>query len=135
VEPVATLKARILQLRDVGAAATIGYGATYRAEAPARIAVLGIGYADGYPRCLGNRGVASIAGIEAPIVGRVSMDLTCVDVSGIDRGHVEAGQYAELFGARISIDDVAAAADTISYELLTRLGSRLKRHYIGAEST
>lgn len=133
VEPVATLRARILQLRDVDAATTIGYGATYRTEAPARIAVLGIGYADGYPRCLGNRGVAGVAGVEVPIVGRVSMDLLCVDVSGVDRDRVEVGQYAELFGAQLSIDDVAAAAGTISYELLTRLGSRSTRHYLGAD--
>jgi alanine racemase len=133
VEPVATLKARVLQLRDVDAAASIGYGATYVAESPARIAVLGIGYADGYPRCLGNRGVATIAGVEVPIVGRVSMDLLCVDVSAVDRSRVEVGQYAELFGTMLSIDDVAAAAGTISYELLTHLGSRLKRHYLGAD--
>lgn len=135
VEPVATLKARILQLRDVERGASIGYGATYAVEAPARVAVLGIGYADGYPRHLGNRGIASVAGVEVPVVGRVSMDLVCVDVSAIDRGQVEVGEYAELFGASISIDDVAAAAGTISYELLTRLGPRLKRHYLGATGT
>ena len=133
VEPVVTLEARILQLRDIAEQLTVGYGATYAVEPPSRLAVLAIGYADGYPRSLGNRAVAWVDGQAAPIVGRVSMDLVCIDVSRCDPGAVREGQFVELFGASIAIDDVAAAAGTISYELLTGLGSRLERHYIETE--
>ena len=133
VEPVATLEARVLQLREIDEPLTVGYGATFSVEPRARLAVLGIGYADGYPRCLGNRAAAMVQGQRVPVVGRVSMDLTCIDVSQLGAAAVEVGQYVELFGPGISIDEVAAAAGTISYELLTGLGSRLKRQYIETE--
>jgi alanine racemase len=133
VEPVVTVQARILQLRTVDEPAFVGYGATFGIESRARLAVLGLGYADGYPRCLGNRGLVSIEGKRAPVVGRVSMDLICVDVTGIEPDAVAVGQFVELFGSDISIDDVADAAGTISYELLTGLSRRLRREYLGVE--
>lgn len=133
VEPVITLEARILQVREIVEPVTVGYGASYDAAPPARIAVLGIGYADGYPRCLGNRASAYLGGKTVPVVGRVSMDLTCIDVSRLDPEAVRVGQYAELFGTHVAIDDVAAAAETISYELLTSLGARVARQYLGAQ--
>ena len=133
VEPVVTLEARILQLRSIDEPAFVGYGATYRAQPPARLAVLGLGYADGYPRSLSNRGSASVAGKRVPVVGRVSMDLVCLDVTEIDPEAIAVGQFVQLFGDAISIDDVAAAAGTISYELLTGLSRRLRREYIGVE--
>ncbi|HEY5569428.1 MAG TPA: alanine racemase [Gammaproteobacteria bacterium] len=131
VEEVVALKARILQVRTLEEPATIGYGATYAAEPPARIAVVGIGYADGYPRSLGNSGIASVGGVRVPVVGRVSMDLACLDVSAVPAGRVREGMFVDLIGGGIGLDEVAAAAGTISYEILTRFGARLKREYRG----
>ncbi len=133
VLPVVRLEAKILQIRTIDDGQTVGYGATYGAQPPARLAVLGVGYADGYPRCLGNRGVAAVGGVRVPVVGRVSMDLVCIDVSSLPPSAVRVGDWAELIGATISVDEVAAAAGTISYEILTRLGSRLAREYVGAD--
>ena len=131
MEPVVTLEARILQIREVDEALTVGYGATYGAAPPARLAVLGVGYADGYPRCLGNVGVAAVGGVRVPVVGRVSMDLTCVDVSALPAKGVRVGDWVELVGAEVTLDEVAEAAGTISYEILTGLGQRLNREYVG----
>jgi alanine racemase len=128
--PVVTVKARILQIRAVDAALTVGYGATYGTRPPARLAVLGVGYADGYPRALGNSGAAAVAGRRVPVVGRVSMDLTCIDISTIPHHQVRCGDWAELIGAQISLEDVAASAGTVNYEILTRLGRRLHREYV-----
>ncbi len=83
IEPVVTLDAPIVQIRDVEQAQTVGYGATYGVAPPARLAIVALGYADGYPRALGNRGVVAIAGRRAPVVGRVSMDLLCCDVTAL----------------------------------------------------
>jgi alanine racemase len=132
VEAVVALRAPILQLHVLAEPATIGYGATFAAAPPARIAVVGIGYADGYLRSLGNRGVASIEGRRVPIVGRISMDLLCLDVSALPEQSVEEGMLVDLIGNGISLDEVAASAGTISYEILTRLGTRLEREYRGA---
>lgn len=130
MEPVVTLKARILQIREIDEAVTVGYGATYAAVPPARLATLGLGYADGFPRALGNVGAAAIAGHRVPIVGRVSMDLMCVDVSALPRDAVRCGDWAELIGPTISLEEVAAGAGTIHYEILTRLAPRLHRDYV-----
>ncbi len=127
--PVVTLLARILQIRHIEEPVTVGYGATYALAGPARLAVLGVGYADGYPRAAGNVGAASIAGRRVPVVGRVSMDLLCVDVSNVPPRESRVGDWVELFGTEIGIDKVAASAGTISYEILTRLGKRLRREY------
>lgn len=128
VEPVVTLRAPVIQVRTIERRATIGYGATSAVEPGARIAVVALGYADGYPRSLGNRGRTAIDGTVVPVVGRVSMDLVCLDVSALP-GAVEEGTYVEFFGGQIGIDDVAAAAGTISYELLTSIGRRVERRY------
>jgi alanine racemase len=133
MECVATLTAPILQLRDIDRPETVGYGATYLASPPARIAVLGVGYADGYPRALSNRGVAAIRGRRVPVVGRVSMDLICVDVGGVPYDSARVGEPVELFGPTVGIDEVATAAGTISYEVLTGLGRRPVRDYVEAE--
>ena len=131
VEPVVTLRARVVQVRDVASEGTVGYGATYALRPPCRIAVCAVGYADGYPRAVGNRCDASFEGMRVPVVGRVSMDLTCIDVSALPAGAIRPGDYVELIGGAVALDEVAAAAGTIGYEILTRLGSRLERHYIG----
>ena len=130
MEAVVSLTAPILQLDDVAEPATVGYGATYVANPPARIAILGIGYADGYPRNLGNCGTAAVAGQRVPVVGRVSMDLIALDVSAVPRDAVLVGAAAELIGPTVGVDEVAAAAGTISYEILTGLGRRLVREYV-----
>ncbi len=127
---VVTLTAPILQIREIDEPQTIGYGATYVAQPPARIAVVGIGYADGYPRNLGNAGTAAVAGVRVPVVGRVSMDLICLDIGGLPRDAVRAGDAVELIGPTVGVDEIAAASGTISYEILTGLGRRLIRDYV-----
>jgi alanine racemase len=127
--PVVTLTAPILQLREIGEPQTVGYGATYVASSPARLATVGIGYADGYPRNLGNVGVAAVAGRRVPVVGRVSMELITLDLGYLPREAVRVGDSVELIGATVGLDEVAAAAGTISYEILTGLGARLIRDY------
>ena len=132
LRPVVTLEARVLQVRDGKRGETVGYGATETLERPARIAIVGVGYADGYHRRAGSsdrrRGArARLHGQDAPIVGRVSMDLIALDVTDIHGG--ERGDWAELFGPNIPVDEVADAADTIGYELLTGLGRRYARSY------
>jgi alanine racemase len=130
--PVVSLSAPILQLREIEAPQTVGYGATYAVKPPARLAVVGIGYADGYPRSLSNRGIVAIEGRRVPVVGRVSMDLLCVDVSSLPPAAAVVGAPVELIGSTVTIDELAAAAGTISYEILTRLSPRLQREYRGA---
>lgn len=133
MEAVATLTAPILQIREIAEPAAVGYGATYIASPPARIAVVGIGYADGYPRNLGNVGTAAVNGQRVPVVGRVSMDLMTVDVGGLPPDAVRVGDPVELIGPTVGVDEVAAAAGTISYEILTRMGRRLVREYVEAD--
>lgn len=129
IEPVVSVRARILQIREVAAGETIGYGASFVAEAAMRVAVVGIGYADGYLRSLGNRGVAEVAGERVPVVGRISMDLVCLDVSGVDRDGVRAGDWATMLGGSVTLEELADLAGTINYELLTALGARLAHTY------
>lgn len=139
MKPVARLEATVLQLRTVPAGDTVGYSASWQATRPATIAVLGAGYKDGIPRSLSSRqdnGPAQVFlhGRRCPIIGRVSMDMMGVDVTDLPQGAVKRGDRAEIFGPNIAIDEAAAWAGTISYELLTRLGSRYARHYDGIES-
>lgn len=131
MEPVASLYSPILQLRELVEPVTVGYGATHRVEPPARLATVGAGYADGYPRTLGNSGRAYVAGAYVPIVGRVSMDMVTIDVSELPAAAAAPGTMVELLGEHILLDDLAKAAGTISYELLTRLGPRWQRRYDG----
>lgn len=131
---VATLEARVLAVREAEAGETVGYGATQSLKEPARLAVLSIGYADGYHRLASGsdeqRGASVwIRGQRAPLAGRVSMDLITVDVTNIPG--VVRGDWAELFGRHIPVDDVARHAGTIGYELLTSLGRRYERVYVG----
>ncbi len=125
------LYAKILQLRDVDSTDYVGYGATYRPGGPARIAVAGIGYADGYMRALGNSGFGAIGGQRVPCVGRVSMDLCAFDVSSIPEKMSAPGNEIELIGPNVPVENAAADAGTINYEILTRLGGRFARTYIG----
>jgi alanine racemase len=126
---VVRLEARVLQLREVAAGTTVGYGAGWVAPAAARIATIGAGYADGYPRALGNRGYAFAAGQRLPVVGRVSMDLTTLDVASLPVGALGVGDYVDLLGGGVPLEDAAERAGTISYEILARLSTRLARVY------
>jgi len=128
---VIRLQGRILQVRDVDRGETVGYGATHRFTRPRRIATVSVGYADGFLRSLSNRGSAAMGGVTAPIVGRVSMDLLTLDVSAAPPESARPGAMVELIGPSRSIDDVAAEAGTIPYEILTALGPRYERHYTG----
>jgi alanine racemase len=136
MRPVVHLHATVLQVRDVPAGETVGYGATWRARRSTRVAVLGAGYKDGIPRHLGSTrqdgpAQAFIAGKRCAIVGRISMDMMAVDVTDLE---VKRGDSVELLGEHISIDEAAGWAGTISYELITRLGQRYARLYTGLKT-
>jgi alanine racemase len=135
MQPVVSLEARIAQLRTVPAETAVGYGLTHRCDRPARIATIPVGYADGWPRHLSNKGSAFIGGIRVPIVGRVSMDSITLDVTAVPDGLLYPGAPVELLGPHQSIDDVATDAGTISYEILTQLGSRYQREISIARAT
>jgi alanine racemase len=133
---VVHLKGRILQVRDVPIGDTIGYGATRTILRPSRIATVAVGYADGLFRALstkdGEQGLFVYVGSHAaPILGRVSMDLITIDVTGIPEALAQRGEWVELLGPNVSAHELARHAGTIDYEVLTSLGPRAVRHYIG----
>lgn len=130
---VVRLQARILQVRLVDSPQSVGYGASYQVSQPTRIATVAIGYADGYLRSLGNEGTAYIEGHEVPVVGRVSMDLTTLDVTELPTHLAEPGILVDMIGVENPVDDVADKACTIGYEILTRFGPRPKRVYLSAK--
>ena len=132
MEEVIRLQGRVSQVRELEAGETVGYGATYSSARPARIATITVGYANGYPRNLGNKAYVSINGNKVPIIGRVSMDLITVDVSAIDNPSVEPGTLADVIGGDIDLDELASLAGTVGYELMTGLGRGLPRLYIEA---
>ena len=125
-----SLEAKILQVQDVFVGQSIGYGATHVFSKKARVATLGIGYGDGFPRSLSNKGYVLIAGHKASIVGRISMDLTTVDVTDIDVEELQMSPMAEIFGQDLPLKDVASLAGTIDYEMLTNLSKRFYRIYL-----
>lgn len=110
---------------------SVGYGATLVMGAGSRVATVGVGYADGYPRALSNRGHGVLGAWRVPVVGRVSMDLTLFDVSAVPENEAVPGTMIDLIGPDITVDEVAAAAGTIGYEILTQLGSRYERIFVG----
>jgi alanine racemase len=126
---VCSVHSRIVLVRNVPPGSTLGYGATHIARSPETWATLGIGYGDGWPRNLGNRGHAIVRGERVRVIGRISMDMTVVDVTGLTG--VRAGDEALLIGRsgdeEITVDEVATRAETISYEILTGLTARLPR--------
>ena len=139
LRPVATLTAAVLQVRTASAGEAAGYGGAARLRRDTRIATIGLGYADGYLRAASGAGVglrelapgaqAFLGGRCVPVLGRISMDLTLLDVTDLPEDAVKPGDRAEFFGPNIAIDEVAAAAGTIAYELLTGLGSRVFRRW------
>lgn len=130
MRPVVRLEAKVIQLRDLKAGAAVGYGYSYRAGGPMRVATISLGYADGWLRSLSNAGRAYLGEIALPIVGRVSMDSITLDVSALPEGALGPGATVELLGERQTVDAVAAAAGTIGYEILTSLGHRYHRRYL-----
>ena len=136
-EAVVSVHARVIHVRDAEPGATVGYGATYRASGPEMWATLAIGYGDGLRRTLGNRGHALIQGAKVRIIGRISMDMTVVDISGVPG--VRVGDVATLLGTAgresITVDDVAELAGTISYEVLTGFTPRLPRVWTGLDES
>ena len=130
MRPVVTLTAPILQLRTVSHPATIGYGATADVRPGMKIATIAIGYADGFMRHLSNRGILGMQGRPVAVIGRVSMDLVAVDVTGVPDHLIIPGQgEIEILGPGFPADRLAAAGGTIGYEVLTSLGRRFRRAY------
>ncbi|MBY0281228.1 MAG: alanine racemase [Alphaproteobacteria bacterium] len=126
--PCVELEAMILQIQDVKANEYVGYNRTFQTKSPSKLATLAIGYADGVPWAISNQGgYVLIKGKKAPIVGRGSMDLISVDVTGIP--NISVGDWANLLGNEITLDDWAKAARSSNYELLLKLGKRLRKVY------
>ena len=138
--PVVTLHVPILQVTEGRTGETVGYGATYTLNRNSKLAVLGYGYADGLLRSLSGTntrpgGKVFIRGKLCPVIGKISMDLTIVDVTELGSDLPSPGEGAEVFGANVSIDEQADAAGTIGYELLTSLKGRYNRTYVGSSDS
>ncbi len=130
IAAVARLDAPILQIRSVPVGESVGYGATWTAARPTRAAILAAGFADGVLRGLGARGYGWLHGRAWPFIGRISMDLIAIDVTEADS--VQIGERVQLLGPDVPLDEVARAAGTVPYEVLTRPAHRIARRYIGA---
>ena len=129
MRPVVGLQARVVQVRTVLKGETVGYNATWTAKHATRIAVIAVGYADGYPRAASATDAAPgadaiVGGTRCPIAGRVSMDLLAIDITALPDHSVRRGDFVTLLGSEIGVDELAAAAGTIGYEVLTSLGHR-----------
>lgn len=131
MKPVVELKGRIAQVRTVARGDSVGYGAAWTAAKPTRIAVVAIGYADGYARAAsgvdGRGGEVLVAGHRCRIAGRISMDLMSIDLSNLPDGAAKRGDYVTLIGGGLGVDEVAAMTGTVGYEVLTNLGRRFHR--------
>lgn len=130
MQPVVSLQARVIQCRTVPANTLVGYGGSYETKAETRIATIAVGYADGWPRHLSNKGSAWYGDVRLPVIGRVSMDSITLDVSALPEGTLKLGSLVELIGPHQTLEQVAQEAGTISYEILTSLGNRYHRIYI-----
>jgi len=131
LHPVMSLRTRIMMLKWIAPGETLGYGRTFTAARPTHVATLPIGYADGYPRALSNRGRVLVRRRFAPVVGRISMDLTLVDVTDVTG--VAEGDIVTLIGAdgphELTAEELARTAGTISYELTCGISQRVRRRY------
>ena len=127
---VVRLQGKILQTREIDAGQCVGYGAAFISQRRRRIATVGVGYADGYLRSLSDRGQAWLGDCPLPLVGRVSMDLITLDVTALSAEQARPGTLVDLLGPKEGVDEVAAKAGTISYEILTSLGQRYHRLYL-----
>jgi alanine racemase len=136
---VVQLQARILQVRETPAGASVGYGATYVCERPTKIATIACGYADGFLRAISRVGRSSgavgfLGPHPVPIIGRVSMDTITLDVTDVPSVLAQRGAWVEVMGARTTVDDLTDRAGTIGYELLTRLGRRVHRIHLDPQA-
>jgi alanine racemase len=131
MQPVVRLQGRVIQTRRVDAGTGVGYGLTWQAARPTRLATVSVGYADGFLRSLSPRAVAHLDGVALPLVGTVSMDTITLDISALPESALPPGSLVDLIGGQQTVDAVAARAGTIGYEILTSLGQRYARHYIG----
>ncbi len=134
LKPVMAWKTRVLQLKEVTADSPIGYGCTYLTSRPSRIATLPIGYDDGYDRLLSNKGEVLVRNRRAPVVGRISMSLTTIDVTEIPE--VQSDDEVVLLGRQgdeeITADEIAAKISTISYEIFCSFGGNRKKHFLNS---
>jgi alanine racemase len=140
MQPVVELKARIVQIRNVERGESVGYGGTWTTRRPTRLAIISVGYADGYFRSGGSndgtRGAeVVVAGKRCPVVGRISMDLMAIDVTDLDKNAVRRGHMVTLIGEGITVDELAHHFGTIGYEVLTSLGRRYARVYKGGQGS
>ena len=136
MQPVVDLKARIVQIRNVERGETVGYGGTWTARRPTKVAIIASGYADGYFRAAsandGTRGAeVVVAGKRCPVAGRISMDLTAIDITDLPQNAARRGHMVTLIGEGITVDELAHHFGTIGYEVLTSLGPRYARIYKG----
>jgi alanine racemase len=132
MQAAAILTGKVLQVRRIDSGESVGYAASFRAKRPSMLATVALGYADGIPRSLSNQGFAALGGGRAPIVGRVSMDMLVLDVTELP--DVRPGDEAELLGEAVTLSEVAQAAGTNAYEILTRL-RRAPKHYQEASAS
>ena len=131
MQAVLSVSAPILQIRQLNQTCSVGYGATATMQPGSRLATIAAGYADGYPRQASNLGQVQIGNWLAPVVGKVSMDLISVDISDLPASAIAVGEMANLIGPLVSIDELASAANTIGYEILTNLGRQAETEYVG----
>ena len=133
---VVGLQGRVIQVREIAQGGTVGYGATWTAKRDSRVVIVSVGYADGFPRSAGSSDLragadAMVCGHRCPLAGRISMDLLAIDVTDVPDGAPGRGELVALLGEEITVDELAAHAGTIGYEILTRLGRRYVRRYRG----
>lgn len=135
IKPVFKLDARVIQVRNIEAGTPVGYGGTFIAPSKMRVATIAVGYADGWFRCLSNKGSAYYGDIRLPIIGRVSMDSITIDVTALAEDALTLGSLVELVGDHQKLEDVANDCETIPYEILTSLGHRYARIYTDASAS
>jgi alanine racemase len=126
--PVMRLTSPVISVRTITSGESVGYGATWVAQRETRVAIIAIGYGDGYPRHVGPGAAVHLAGQRCPVIGRVSMDMLAVDVTEVA---MSVGDQAELWGPALPVDTVAAWAGTLNYELLCQVTDRVRRCYAG----
>jgi alanine racemase len=133
LKPAIKAYAQILEINPIQPGDCVGYDLTYVASKPSRIAMLGAGYGDGYPRSLSNKGEVYFKGHILPVVGRVSMDVFTIDVTDVPPSTIHPGEWVELFGDNLPAFKVAEKAGTITHELFSCLGTRFERFYVGEQ--
>ena len=131
LKPVMSLHARVLQIRSAKKGETIGYNATATLKKNARLATIAIGYADGLPHSLSNKGIVHKDSLSAPIIGKISMDTTIIDITDWNEAHLKPGDLVDIINDQYTATNIASDAKTISYDMLTRLGLRASLQYAG----